>query len=586
MKLSVIAVDYDGTIARNDRPIPAVLEAIAFARSRGITVLIVTGRILSELRRVAGPLGFVDGVVAENGAVIHLPGTGYTTMLAPPVSQEFVGTLQEKGVEFQVGECLVDASAASAPLLLDAIREIELPIVLIFNKGQVMALAQGVSKATGLAAALDMLRVSPRSALAVGDAENDHELLRVAEVGAAVEWGSVSLQSAADIVVRGDGPEAVAGLIREVAQSGRLPVPAKARRRLVLGHLEDGRDFSLGVRGRNVLITGETKSGKSWLAGLLCERLILHGYSICVIDPEGDYRTLEALPGVTVLGGDDPPPTPRILARALRYSDRSVVIDLSGLAHEEKYSYIRAMLPALNVMRRRRGIPHRIILDEAHYFLREAFAKELLDLDFNGYTVVTYWPSRLPPELIAATSVILVTRESNPAEVETLRAHCQGREYIDPSIWTLLRDLPINEAVALPGSEESGTELRTFVVGERLTPHVRHRQKYVDVPVNDGHAFVFDSAIGGIDRAHTLREFVILIEPLDPEKAAGYLHRGDFSRWIDGVFGDHALGREIRRLEERYAAGSAPDALERIGEAIRSRYDLTDENGQPVPAPR
>ena len=44
-----------------------------------------------------------------------------------------------------------------------------------------------------------------------------------------------------------------------------------------------------------MLITGDTKSGKSWLTGLLCERLILHGYSLCVIDPEGDYRTLEAL---------------------------------------------------------------------------------------------------------------------------------------------------------------------------------------------------------------------------------------------------------------------------------------------------
>jgi hypothetical protein len=36
--------------------------------------------------------------------------------------------------------------------------------------------------------------------------------------------------------------------------------------------------FSLAVRGRNVLVTGDAKSGKSWVAGLLCEQLILHGY--------------------------------------------------------------------------------------------------------------------------------------------------------------------------------------------------------------------------------------------------------------------------------------------------------------------
>jgi hypothetical protein len=154
-----------------------------------------------------------------------------------------------------------------------------------------------------------------------------------------------------------------------------------------------------------VLITGDTNSGKSWLTGLLCDRLILHGYSLCVFDPEGDYRTLEALPGVTVLGGDDPPPTPRDLRRALRYPEHSVVIDLSALSHAAKFDYIRATLSALNVMRRRTGVPHRIIVDEAHYFLHDAVARRLMDLAFNGYTVVTYWPSRLPAELMHSKSI-------------------------------------------------------------------------------------------------------------------------------------------------------------------------------------
>src|SRR2546430_11434817 len=34
-------------------------------------------------------------------------------------------------------------------------------------------------------------------------------------------------------------------------------------------------------------------SGKSWIAGLLCEQLALQRYSLCVVDPEGDYRALE-----------------------------------------------------------------------------------------------------------------------------------------------------------------------------------------------------------------------------------------------------------------------------------------------------
>jgi soluble P-type ATPase len=481
------------------------------------------------------------------------------------------------GIPFRAGECLVDADAGSAHRILDVIRELELPIVLSFNRSRVMALAQGVSKATGLGAALDMLRASPRNTLAIGDAENDHELLRFAEVGAAVEWASQSLRAAADLVIAGRDPAAVGDFIRNVAMSGRLPVPLRARRRLLIGHTEDNREFSLAVRGRNVLIIGETNSGKSWLAGLLCERLILHGYSLCVIDPEGDYRTLDALPGVTVLGGEEPPPPPRALLRALRYPDRSVVIDLSSLEHQAKFEYIRSVLPALNVMRRRTGTPHRIVIDEGHYFLSDSIDRGLLDLDFNGYTVVTYWPSQLPTELVAATEVILVTRESNVEEIEALRKHCEPCRHVSQSAWEALPHLRLDQAVALPVTDEAGAVLRTFVIGERLTPHVRHRQKYVDVPVSDSRAFVFGSARRTVTaRARTLREFVDVLETLDIAQSGGYLRRGDFSRWIGDVFGDHALAREIEGHERRYAREEYTDALGRIVDAIRTRYDLAD----------
>ena len=57
-------------------------------------MLLVTGRILDELRRVAGDLHFVDGVIAENGAVIHFPDSGRTSALALPVPEGFVAELR------------------------------------------------------------------------------------------------------------------------------------------------------------------------------------------------------------------------------------------------------------------------------------------------------------------------------------------------------------------------------------------------------------------------------------------------------------------------------------------------------------
>ena len=578
MKLSALALDYDGTITgRDDSLDPSIRRAIADARATGITVLLVTGRILDELRRVAGDLHFVDGVIAENGAIVHFPDSDHTTTLAPLVQTTFVEELRHRGIPHGAGLCLVDADAHEAPRLLDVIRTLELPLVLLFNGGRVMTLSQGTSKATGLYAALYTLRLSAHNTVAIGDAENDHELLRLAEVGAAVEWGSPALRRAADSVITGPRPSAVAEYIGELTATGRVPIPAKARRTLRLGYREDGREFSLGVRGRNVLVAGDAKSGKSWVAGLFCEQLILHGYCVCIIDPEGDYRSLEALPGVTVLGGEDAPPAPRDLQRALRYPDRSVVIDLSRLRHDEKVEYIRAALPAINEIRHRTGLPHRIVVDEAHYFLHEAEARQLLDLERNGYIFVTYWASHLPQELLAATEVMIITRESSPAEIEALRRWCSTCNGGDPTRWSLLRHLATGQAMALPVTEEAKGELVPFTLGPRLTPHVRHREKYVDVPITDERAFFFAAnAHHPVRRARTLRQFVMELERPTADLAA-YLQRGDFSRWIRDVFGDHTLANDVRALEDQHREKPDPDTLPEIVGAIRVRYDLPDE---------
>jgi hypothetical protein len=229
-------------------------------------------------------------------------------------------------------------------------------------------------------------------------------------------------------------------------------------------------------------------------------------------------------------------------------------------------------------MRRRTGLPHRIVLDEAHYFLQDAVAQGLLDLDFNGYTVVTYSAALLPPELTGATEVILATRTSKPGEFEALQSHCAYCQQSASAVSALLGQLDLGQAVAFPITQETGGELRMFVVGHRLTPHVRHRQKYVDLPVAWDSAFVFGTnGMGTPARARTLRQFVAALDCADVEYADAYLRRGDFSRWIDDVFGDRVLADKLRAQERRYVMGEG-DALKAITDAIRSRYDLTVES--------
>jgi hydroxymethylpyrimidine pyrophosphatase-like HAD family hydrolase len=110
MRLSVLALDYDGTIARDGALDPRVRQAITEARARGIIVVLVTGRILSDLLRVAGDLQFADAVIAENGAVLAFP-NGQSRLLGQSPPPVFVEELRRRGIEFTAGHCVLEGEA-------------------------------------------------------------------------------------------------------------------------------------------------------------------------------------------------------------------------------------------------------------------------------------------------------------------------------------------------------------------------------------------------------------------------------------------------------------------------------------------
>lgn len=571
VRFSVLALDYDGTIAKDGALDPAVRLAIAEVRAQGITVVIVTGRILDELRGFVGDLRFVDAVVAENGAVISFPASGQSALLATPVPQRLVEALRARGVAVDVGQSVIEADARSAAAILAEIQRLELPQVLIFNRGRLMVLPSGVNKAMGLREALRALRLSVHNTIAIGDAENDHDLLDSCELGVAVAWGSEVLKAKADEVLAGAGPPAVADYIRSLAKQPGIPPDQVGRRHVALGQDRSGRAVSLDVRGRNVLIVGDPKSGKSWVAGLLCEQLILQRYSTCVVDPEGDYSGLEALPGVVVLGGIADGPTPRELRAALRYPDVNVVLDLSRMRHAKKWSYIRTLLPVLAGLRRRTGVPHRILLDEAHYFLHETGIAELLDLELAGYTLVTYQPSRLHPDVIAASEATIVTRMTDLREIAAIATACR----MPDSCREAIGRLEVGQAALLPSAPEAHGAVTYLALAPRLTSHVRHRQKYLDVPVPRDRAFVFSAnAAAMYPAASSLREFVVAVSGRPAGQLEGFLRRGDFSRWVADVFGDNSLATDLRAIEDQFRLGRVSDASDAIVHAVETRYDL------------
>ena len=78
-----------------------------------------------------GDLRLVDAVVAENGAVIAFPASGRSVVLAPQASERMLTELRRRGIEARAGACVIETAADYAGDVLDAVRPLELPLVLL-----------------------------------------------------------------------------------------------------------------------------------------------------------------------------------------------------------------------------------------------------------------------------------------------------------------------------------------------------------------------------------------------------------------------------------------------------------------------
>ena len=124
MKLGAVALDYDGTIAIDGAFDPSVRAAIAELRIRGCAVILVTGRRLDDLNRVAGNLGCFNAIVAENGAVLYFPESGRHASIGHPPSARFIEALKARGVEFAAGDSVLETDASQAQAVLELVRQL------------------------------------------------------------------------------------------------------------------------------------------------------------------------------------------------------------------------------------------------------------------------------------------------------------------------------------------------------------------------------------------------------------------------------------------------------------------------------
>ena len=301
-------------------------------------MILATGRIMDDLRAVFPQVEeHVDAVVAENGAIMVTP-VG-VRLLAPPVNRAVSLALTARGVSHRDGQVLIACSAADEPAALEVVRELGLDCQLVRNRSEMMILPAGVTKGGGVREALDDLGLSPHNTIGVGDAENDHSLLDVCEIGVAVANAVDAIKAHADVTLGAPDGQGVAELLRGQLLAGRARVHPR-RWQITLGLDQDGRGVTLPASQINVAVCGGSGTGKSYMAGLICEQLIGLCYSLVVFDPEGDHVGLGELRGVLVTGGDNRPlADPAQVVGLLRRRCSTVVIDLSQLDADGQPAY-------------------------------------------------------------------------------------------------------------------------------------------------------------------------------------------------------------------------------------------------------
>lgn len=556
-----VALDYDGTLATEGHVAPGVGAALAKARRDGLRLVLVTGRILEELRAVFPDVdSCFDAIVGENGAVLSTGGCH--RVLVEPVDAALDEELGRRGIAHRRGEVLVGCAAADEHGVLSAVRRLGLELQLVRNRSELMIVPPGITKGTGLLAALATLGLSHHNTVAVGDGENDHSLLHAAEMGVAVADAVPSLKEQADLVLERSNGEGARELLGGGVLADRVVIHP-ARWSVVLGADDNGEPVRLPASQLNVLVAGGSGDGKSYVTGLLAEQLMALDYSVLVLDPEGDHVGLGRLPGVLVLGGQFHLPPPAAVVPLLRHREASLVLDLSHLDPTAQDVYL-ALLPAeIEAQRAATGLPHWLIVDEAQRAIGpHGPALPVFDPARKGHCLVTWRPAKLSADALVGVDAVLAL--TNPAPQESLvdiTAAVAGMPRAE--IAGLLTGPTGRCVVVQRASPGQAVVVRT---GPRRTRHFRHDEKYSVTTVDPGRRFFVrdedDRDRGSVGNLVELEE---LLATCDRSVLRHHCGNRDLSRWVRDVFHDTRLASRLRAAEE-VLDGGAPAA---VAEAVR-----------------
>ncbi|TIW95234.1 HAD family hydrolase [Mesorhizobium sp.] len=561
MYFIALATDYDGTLAHDGIVTKKTLSALEQLKKTGRKLILVTGRELPDLKRVFPELALFDKVVAENGALVYTPASEEERTISPSPSADLVAGLKKRGVKpLSVGRSIVATWEPHQATVLDVIKELGLELEIIFNKGAVMILPSGINKATGLAAALGDLRLSPRNAVGVGDAENDHAFLQACGCRVAVDNALPAVKNTADLVTRGARGKGVEELIGKLIKHDRGLVK-RPRDGILLG-TSGGKDVYLSPTD-TVLIAGSSGIGKSTLATALTERFVETGYQFCIFDPEGDY---DGLQGAVKLGDGSSVPTKEQLLDLIEKPDTNVVVNGLALRVNERPDFFADLLPGLGSFRYRTARPHWLVIDEAHHLLpkRRDDTRAVLSLELPGTVLITVHPEAISTDALRLVTAVIAL---GPKAKSVVRTFCHETGVEEPGAMSSQKGDRV-----LFWRPRNGKKPMSVKAIEPRQSLKRHSRKYAEGQLDEAGSFYFRGPDDAMNlRAHNLIIFAQMAEGIDDKTWEHHLRAGDYSEWFRHQIRDKDLARETETAEKDKTL-SAQESRKRVLDAVRRRY--------------
>jgi hydroxymethylpyrimidine pyrophosphatase-like HAD family hydrolase len=565
MRYLALACDYDGTLAHDGRVTDQAISALDRLRASGRKLILVTGRQLPDLLAAFPRTDLFEWVVAENGCLLYRPATQEKKSLGEPPPAKFVLELQRCKVEpLAVGQSIVATWTPHETTVLEVIHRLGLELQLIFNKGAVMVLPAGLNKATGLAAALKEMNLSPHNVAGIGDAENDHAFLKFCECSVATANALPMVKENVDFVTHGIDGAGVAELVDEMINNDLGEREALLwRHHLLLGTRANGEEVRVGITGLNLLLAGSSGGGKSTTATSLVERLVEQHYQFCVIDPEGDYVIEEAV----TLGDHDRPPTVDEALSVLSDPKNNAVLNLVGLPVNDRPEFFLALLTRLQELRAQTGRPHVIIVDEAHHVLPASWepASTTLPKNLERMIYITVEPQSVTPGVLSTINTVIALG-GEPKKIFTQLSDALGE-----------RPPPVEDAALQKGEvlvwlkHKNEPPLTVKVVPSRGQRR-RHKRKYAEGDLGLERSFYFQGPEKKLNlRAQNLMLFMQLADGVDDDTWIYHLREGDYTQWFREVVKDEALASEAARVAGLTEI-TPPESRKLIKAAITERY--------------